>query len=143
MAEIFDQLIDEMLQAPPPKYSRAEMLERLMLAFSPVGPSETILVEDLASLRTSLQQAESRRESLFVAQQVTSARLYGISKARESADLETLWASDPGHFHQLMRQDAIFLNKNVRLWRSLGSACEDPAGTVSTRLVAGLLKSNA
>ncbi|MFM7316403.1 MAG: hypothetical protein ACKO5E_05600, partial [bacterium] len=143
MAEIFDQLIDEMIQAPPPKYSRAEMLERLMLVFSPVGPSETILVEDLASLRTSLQQAESRRESLFVAQQVTAARLYGISKARESADLETLWATDPGHFHQLMRQDALFLNKSVRLWRSLVSACEDPAGTVSTRLVAGLLKSNA
>ncbi|MFM7128381.1 MAG: hypothetical protein ACKO0V_03370 [bacterium] len=143
MAEIFDQLTDEMLQAPPPKYSRAEILEQLMLVFAPVGPSETLLVEDLATVRTKIQQADSRRDSIFVVQQLSAAKLYGIRSARESADLETLWASDPGHFHQLMKHDALFLNQSVKLWRSLVTVCEDPAAAPSPRLTAGILRANA
>ncbi len=143
MSEIFDQISDEMLQAPPAKYSRAETLALLTQIFTPVGPAENLLVEDLANVRTQIQQADSRRESLFVVQQITAAKLYGISSARESADLETLWNSDPGHFHSLMRQDVSFLNKHAKLWRNLVSVCEDPAAAPSTRLVAGILRVNA
>ena len=143
MAEIFDQITDEILLPPPLKYSRAEMLNQLTQIFAPVGPSENLLVEDLATVRMKMQQADSRHESLFVVQQITAAKLHGIRSARESADLETLWNSDPGHFHTLMRQDVSFLNKHVRLWRNLVSVCEDPAAAPSPRLVASILRANA
>lgn len=143
MAEIFDQITDEMLQNPPPKHSRAETLALLTQIFAPVGPAENLLIEDLATVRTQIQQADSRRESLYIIQHREAVKLFGLQEARESADLETLWTTDPGHFHQLMRQDVLFLNKHVRLWRSLVSVCEDPAATPSPRLTAGILRANA
>ncbi len=97
-----DHQVDQELKVAAEAAKRQALLDELMTQFSPKGPSETILVHDLASVRYSLIDADSRRTSLL-----DSLRIYAESLFEERQDAcfhkeFTAWQKSPVTHRQVI-----------------------------------------
>ena len=88
---------------------RQPILNELTTLFGPVGPTEQILIRDIADYRMQLKDADQRRQAVLDALGDEAVRLYHSRLQEEFAQLQSYWTFEPDRFDKSMRQSMLGL----------------------------------
>jgi len=89
---------------------RQPILNELIALFEPVGPTEQILIGDLADYRMQLKDADQRRQAVLDTLGEEAVRLYHSRLKEEFEQLHSLWTFEPDRQDKSMRQSMLGLD---------------------------------
>ena len=89
---------------------RQPILNELIALFDPVGPTEQILIGDLADYRMQLKDADQRRQAVLDTLGEEAVRLYHSRLKEEFEQLHSLWTFEPARQDKSMRQSMLGLD---------------------------------
>lgn len=89
---------------------RQPILNELIALFEPVGPTEQILIGDLADYRMQLKDADQRRQAVLDTLGEEAVRLYHSRLKEEFEQLHSLWTFEPARQDKSMRQSMLGLD---------------------------------
>jgi hypothetical protein len=107
--------------------SAEALLAKLHALYSPEGPTETLLLEDVAHLRMQLQDADRRRQAVLDSLGAEAHKLFFERKLRAFDALYQNWYQNAFGYHHEMKSCRFGLEYLLSCWSFLQSAIESDA----------------
>lgn len=114
-----DEQVDQELQASVGAAKKQAVLIDLMKLFRPEGPSETLLLQDLANVRCLILDADSRRTSLMESLRTHAENLYDERVDVTFQNDFCHWQKSPVSHRQTILSTSAGVNTLKSLWLAM------------------------